>query len=120
MSIDEEKKKREIFEGMSPRRQQKIMKKGYENWNPFLAPKEPPFFRKGGKSKTQTAAEYLQEFFLYIKGKGAGEDFLSQSYLQGVKEICSGLVMEEDERYQGMYDFCQWFRGKREEKEESG
>jgi hypothetical protein len=33
---EEEKRKRAIFESMSPRRQKHILKKGYEKWNPFL------------------------------------------------------------------------------------
>ena len=38
---EEEKRKKAIFESMSSRRQKHILKKGYENWDPFQEPKDP-------------------------------------------------------------------------------
>jgi hypothetical protein len=52
-AAEREQKKREIFAGMSPRRQRRILEKGYERWDPFLAPKEPPFCRPKGEPKSE-------------------------------------------------------------------
>lgn len=109
MSSEEEKKKRAIFEGMSPRRQQKILKKGYEKWNPFLEPKEPPFYRKGERSRGQEAAELFVQFLQHKQAGSESPESLSPGYVQGAREICLGLIRDRDERCQGMVDFCKWF-----------
>ncbi len=107
MTSEEEKKKKEIFEGMSPRRQQRILKKGYDKWDPFLAPKEPPFFNLEERVRVQDAAMRLEEF-LVNKSREEGQDGpLHSAYVQGAREICFGLSKGE-ERYQGMQDFCLW------------
>ena len=62
MTSDKEKKKREIFEGMSARRQQRILKKGYDKWDPFLEPKEPPFFREEERNRIRRAAVLMDRF----------------------------------------------------------
>ncbi|WAC08524.1 MAG: hypothetical protein OS130_04835 [Thermodesulfobacteriota bacterium] len=110
LSPEEEQKKREIFEAMSPKRQQGILKKGYENWDPFQKPKEP-FDRINGKEGDRERLVSLWHQFLKEK------DFISPSnaFLQGAFEICRG-ILEEDERYRGMLEFCLWYKGKREEK----
>lgn len=107
MTSEEEKKKKEVFEGMSPRRQQRILKKGYDKWDPFLAPKEPPFFNQEERIRVREAALRLDEF-LMKKSREEGEaGNLPSAYVQGAREICFGLVKGE-ERYQGMRDFCLW------------
>ena len=108
MTSDEEKKKREIFEGMSPRRQQRILKKGYDKWDPFLAPKEPPFYRQEQRDRVREGALRLEEFLMNKSGEmGQEEGDLPSAYVQGAREICFGLA-KGDERYQGMRDFCSW------------
>jgi hypothetical protein len=107
MTTEEEKKKKEVFEGMSPRRQQRILKKGYDKWDPFLAPKEPPFFNQEERIRVQETALRLEEFLLH-KSREEGQDgTLHSAYVQGAREICFGLSKGE-ERYQGMQDFCLW------------
>ncbi len=66
MTSEEEKKKKEVFEGMSPRRQQRILKKGYDKWDPFLAPKEPPFFNQEERIRVREAALRLDEFLITL------------------------------------------------------
>lgn len=108
MTAEEEKKKREIFESMSPRRQQRILKKGYDKWDPFLAPKEPPFFNPEERIRVREAALRLEAFLMRRAGDGGekgGE--IPSAYVQGAREICFGLA-KEDERYQGMRDYCSW------------
>lgn len=107
MTADEERKKREVFEGMSLRRQQRILKKGYDKWDPFLAPKEPPFFNQEERARVREAALRFEEFLMYRSGQDGLEKDLSSSYVQGARDICFGLAKEE-ERYQGMLAFCAW------------
>ena len=107
MTSDVEKKKRELFESMSPRRQQRILKKGYDKWDPFLAPKEPPFFSQEERDRVRAARLQLEEFLLSKRKEKGQEGDLSSAYVQGAQEICTGLSKGE-ERYQGMQDFCSW------------
>ena len=113
---DEQTKKREIFEAMSPRRQQRILQKGYDTWNPFLPPKEPSRFygtvTPGRERETGEGTRLLHEFFESQQGHAAGKE-----YFLGAREICLGLHRGE-ERYRGMYAFCCWIaaRSGREEK----
>ncbi len=55
-----EDKKKGIFEAMGKRGQRQILKKGYEEWNPFQEPKDPIDIRKD-KSK-RTAQMLVREF----------------------------------------------------------
>jgi hypothetical protein len=108
MTSDEEKKKRAIFEGMSKRRQERILKKGYDQWDPFLAPKEPPFFNPEERIRVHAAALRLQRFLVHRSAEiGPEGGDLGSAYVQGAQDICFGLAKGE-ERYQGMRDFCRW------------
>ncbi len=97
-----EAQKRAIFEAMSPRRREQIRKKGYERWDPFLAPKDPIDIRK---DKTKRTTQMLVREFLHSRGDASH----SNAYRQGVLEICLGIVNEED-RFLGMYEFACWYR----------
>lgn len=101
-SSDEEERKKAIFERMSPRRQKHILKKGYDDWDPFQEPKDPIDIRR---DKTKRTTQMLVREFLQTHS--AGE--YSNAYGQGVLEICLGLV-NEDERYRGMFEFSVWYR----------
>jgi hypothetical protein len=107
MTSEEEKMKKDIFEGMSPRRQQRILKKGYDKWDPFLAPKEPPFFNQEERIRVQEASMRLEEFLVNQSREEGRDGTLHSAYVQGAREICFGLSKGE-ERYQGMQDFCLW------------
>jgi hypothetical protein len=99
---EKNRRKRAIFEAMSPRRQQHILKKGYDAWDPFQEPKDPIDIRRDqSKRTTQTLVrEFLQR-------KDA--DAYSTAYGRGVLEICLGIV-NQDERFIGMYEFACWYR----------
>jgi len=101
-SEEEEIRKKAIFDSMSPRRQKHILKKGYGHWNPFLEPKDPVDIRKDRSHRTtqQLVREFLQsrEFPEY-----------SNEYGRGAFDICLGLI-NNDQRYQGMYDFSCWYQ----------
>ena len=108
MSAEEEKKKREIFESMAPRRQQRVLKKGYDKWDPFLQPKEPPFFREQDRRGFLDAADWFARFLRHQEEQRP-EAPLTPLQFEGAREICFGLVKDRAERYQGMLDFCRWF-----------
>lgn len=99
---EEEKRKRAIFESMSPRRQKHILKKGYEKWNPFLEPKDPIDIRK---DKTKRTTQQLVREFLQTK---SSEDY-SNAYGGGVFEMCLGIV-NDDDKYKGMFEFAIWYQ----------
>jgi hypothetical protein len=99
---EEEKRKKAIFESMSPRRQKHILKKGYENWDPFQKPKDPITIRK---DKTKRTTQSLVREFLQTKNF----DEYSNAYGRGVFELCLGLI-NNDDRYRGMYEFSVWYQ----------
>ena len=97
-----EQRKKAVFDTMSRRRQQHILKKGYEKWDPFQEPKDPIEIRRD-KSK-RTTHMLVSEFLQSRTAKSC-----SNTYSRGVLEIAMGLV-NEDERFMAMYDFSCWYR----------
>ena len=97
-----EERKKWVFDSMSPRRQNHILKKGYDKWDPFEEPKDPIDIRK---DKTKRTTQALVREFL----QSCGTDAYSNSYGRGVLEMALGIV-NEDERFIGMYDFAGWYR----------
>ena len=101
---DEEVKKRKkaVFDSMSPRRQKHILKKGYDAWDPFQEPKDPIDIRT---DTTKRTSQVLAREFLQSKSPGE----YSNAYGRGVLEICLGIV-NNDERFIAMYEFSCWYR----------
>jgi len=103
LTPEEAERKKFIFDSMSPRRQKHVLKKeGYDEWDPFIEPKDPIDIRTD-KSK-RTAIELAREFL----ASWSHEDY-SNAFGQGVWEICLG-IMNDDDRYKGMYEFSCWYR----------
>ncbi|MBW1895642.1 MAG: hypothetical protein JRI47_01155 [Deltaproteobacteria bacterium] len=103
LSPEDEQRKKMIFDSMSPRRQKHILNKtGYDEWDPFIEPKDPIDLRQD-KTK-RTANELAREFLQSI----TDEDY-SNAYGQGVWDMCLGMV-NDDDRYKGMYQFACWYR----------
>jgi len=98
---EEEMRKKAIFESMSPRRQKHILKRGYEEWDPFQEPKDPIDIRK---DKTRRTTQMLVREFLQSR---SFQEY-SNAYGSGVMDICLGIV-NDDERYKGMFDFSVWY-----------
>jgi len=97
-----ERRKKAIFDSMSPRRQKHILKRGYEKWDPFEEPKDPIDIRK---DKTRrTTQDLLREFLQTRSGEAQ-----NNAYNRGVLEIALGIVNGED-RFRGMYEFACWYR----------
>ena len=109
LTPEEERKKREIFEAMLPRRQERILKKGYDNWDPFQRPKDPGEQIKQQAEEGQRALRLFHEYF-----EDKNLDEYSDEYARGVLEICRGII-RNDARSRGMYDFCHWHEKKRGE-----
>jgi hypothetical protein len=97
-----ELRKKSIFDGMSPRRQKQIMKRGYAKWDPFEAPKDPIDIRR---DKTRRTTQQLVREFL----QNCGHESYSNSYGRGVLEMALGIV-NEDDRFIGMYEFAAWYQ----------
>ncbi len=100
---EEEKRKKFIFESMSPRRQKHILKKGYEEWDPFQMPKDPIDIRT---DKTKRTTQMLVREFLQTR---SAEKY-SNAYGNGVLELCLGII-NDDDRCKGMYEFSIWYHG---------
>lgn len=109
LTPEEQKKKREIFDAMSPRRQHRILQKGYENWNPFERPKEPPVQMKAEHENRQRALQLFQQFFAET-----GRDVRNTEYVRGVMMICEDMARGSDQS-RGIYEFCCWYKQKGKE-----
>jgi len=96
-----ETRKKAIFDAMSSRGQKRILKIGYDKWDPFQEPKDPIDIRKD-KSK-RTTQQLVQEF---LQSRPL-QDY-SNAYGRGVLEIALGIV-NDDERFVGMYEFSCWY-----------
>ena len=96
-----EKRKKAVFDGMSPRRQKHILKKGFDKWDPFQEPKDPIDIRKDKTKRTSQTLirEFLQE---------TSAEKYSNEYGRGVVDICIGII-NGDERYIGMLEFANWY-----------
>jgi hypothetical protein len=106
LSPEDKERKKAIFDSMSPRRQQHILKKeGYDNWDPFQEPQEPIDMRRE-KSK-RTAIQLTQEFLVNWNEQDGHE--YNNAFGQGVWEMCLGII-NDDDQYKGMYEFSCWYR----------
>ncbi|HSO62385.1 MAG TPA: hypothetical protein VLR50_15240 [Desulfobacterales bacterium] len=97
-----ERRKKAVFDNMSPRRQKHILKKGFDKWDPFQEPKDPIDIRT---DKTKRTTQQLVREFLQTRSGEAQNN----AYNRGVLELAIGLVNEED-RFRGMYEFALWHR----------
>jgi hypothetical protein len=99
---DEAKRKKAIFDSMSARRQQHILNKGYDRWDPFQEPKDPIDIRRDATRRTSQmlVSEFLQSRPLQP---------YSNAYGRGVLEICLGII-NADERFVGMFEFACWYQ----------
>ncbi|MBU0969125.1 MAG: hypothetical protein KKC20_00695 [Proteobacteria bacterium] len=96
-----EEKKKAIFDAMGKRGRGQILKKGYEEWNPFAEPKDPIDIRK---DKTKRTTQVLIREFL----SQVDSDEYSNALAQGALEMCLGII-NEDEKIRGMFEFACWY-----------
>ncbi len=106
---EQENRKKAIFDAMGPRNQKSILKKGYEEWDPFEEPKDPIDIRKNVSMRTSQALvrEFLQAT--------AMEDY-SNDYGRAVFDFCNGIINKE-EKYMAMFEFACWYKAPLEKEE---
>ena len=102
LTPEEEKKKRELFDGLSLKAQQRILKRGYDNWDPFQEPKDP---RERIFSSASLNAGALVKEFLQVHS--AEQE--SQVVFKDLFELCRGLLQGEA-RAQLILEFCKWYQ----------
>jgi len=100
-SEEANKRKKAVFDGMSPRRQKHILKRGFDQWDPFEEPKDPIDIRK---DKTKRTSQMLIREFL----QETSVEKYSNEYGKGVVDICIGII-NGDERYIAMLEFANWY-----------
>ena len=96
-----ELRKKAVFDSMSLRRQKQILKRGYENWDPFLAPKDPIDIRR---DKTKRTTQMLVREFLHSR---TSEEY-SNNFGRGALDMALGIV-NEDEYIRGKFEFALWY-----------
>ncbi|MFH1076684.1 MAG: hypothetical protein V1753_07610 [Pseudomonadota bacterium] len=97
----EEQRKKALFDAMSTRGKARVLKKGYDAWDPFEQPKDPIDLRM--QRTFQIAQALVARFY-----NDTSQDKESEEYKQGVWDACVGIVDKKD-FYKGVYDFCAWY-----------
>jgi hypothetical protein len=99
-SEEYEIRKRAVFDGMSKKGQERILRLGYENWDPFQAPKDPRERIFSNASVQATA--WLREFY------GSGDQNAeSVAVHKELFELGTGLIRGET-RAKALFNFCVW------------
>jgi hypothetical protein len=96
-----EQMKKAIFDAMSPRRQKYILRKGYDQWDPFEKPKDPIDIRM---DRTKRTSQQLVREFLQTRSS----ETYSNAYGRGALEMCIGII-NDDEKCRGMFEFSCWY-----------
>ncbi|PJB46515.1 MAG: hypothetical protein CO106_00150, partial [Deltaproteobacteria bacterium CG_4_9_14_3_um_filter_44_9] len=62
LTIEEEERKKAVFDAMSARSRKRILDKGYEKWDPFIMPKDPMDIRmaQGREAALSLMRRFLQ------------------------------------------------------------
>ncbi|MDR3557480.1 MAG: hypothetical protein P4L55_22210 [Syntrophobacteraceae bacterium] len=97
-----ERRKKGVFDGMAKRGQERILRIGYENWDPFELPKDPR--ERIFSSASLKASALVREYF-----GSAGISGESVSVHKELFDLCRGLIQEE-RRAQIIVDFCAWLK----------
>ncbi len=87
---------------MNPRRRKFVDRIGYETWDPFQKPNDPLDLRMDVSKRT--TQQLINEFLREAARKGP----YSKDYGKGAMECALGVV-NKDEKYQGIFDFCLWY-----------
>lgn len=98
---EQEEKKKAIFDAMGKRGQKRILKQGYDKWEPFAEPKHPIDIRKDATQRT--AQDLVREFMHDHR-----DEKHSAIFGEGVLEIALGL-MNMNDKFRGMYEYSLWY-----------
>jgi hypothetical protein len=93
-------RKRAVFDGMSKKGQERILRLGYENWDPFQEPKDPRERIFSNASVQATA--WLREFYA-----SSDQNAESVAVHKELFELGMGLVKGET-RAKALFSFCVW------------
>ena len=104
----EQKRKKAIFNSMGKRGQKQILKKGYDEWDPFQEPKDPVKIMKKKDATKKTTQQLIREFLQQVDSEK-----YNNVYAKGAFDICLGIINEKEE-FLGMYDFVCWYQKERE------
>ena len=96
-------RKKAIFDAMSKRGQERILRMGYENWEPFQEPKDP---RERIFSAASTKADALVKAFYAAHPQQERSVVMEKELF----ELCRGLLKGEA-RAQTVLEFCNWYKG---------
>jgi hypothetical protein len=97
-----EVRKKAIFDSMSRKGQERVLRMGYENWNPFQEPKDP---RERIFSSSSVQANALIQEFLTARGwQDQAADFQKDLF-----DLCRALIQGEA-RARMLLDFCVWYQ----------
>ncbi|HUV49675.1 MAG TPA: hypothetical protein VMW78_01465 [Anaerolineae bacterium] len=99
---EEKRRKKAILDGMSPRRRKHILKKGYDEWDPFIKPKDPIDIRK---DVTKRTTQMLVREFM----QACSPEEYTNEFGRGAFEICHG-IMNNNETFRGMFEFACWYK----------
>lgn len=102
LTEEQEQQKRDIYERMNPRRRKFVDRIGYDNWDPFQKPNDPLDLRVDVTKRT--TQQLVREFLQLAAKKGE----YSNDYGRGALECALGVV-NRDEKYLGIMDFCLWY-----------
>lgn len=102
LTDEQEVLKREIYERMNPRRRKFVDRIGYDVWDPFQKPNEPLDMRTDATQRT--TQQLVNEFLHAAAQKGP----YGKAYSQGATECALGVI-NKDEKYLGIFDFCRWY-----------
>lgn len=97
-----DQRKKDIFDAMGKRSQKAILRKGYENWNPFEEPKDPIEIRKDRTGNTVN--DIVDKFF-----KAFPHTKENNAYRKVVEDMALGVVTEDD-RIKASYHFSMWYK----------
>jgi hypothetical protein len=95
-------RKKAIFDGMSKRGRERILRIGYENWDPFQEPKDPRERIYG--SASLKASALVKEF---LETHHADQE--SPALIKDLFELCKGLLQGES-RAMTILEFCSWYQ----------
>ncbi len=98
---EQEKFKRALYEKMNPRRRKFVDRIGYDQWDPFQAPKDPLDIRTD--CTRRTLQDLLREFMSECGSLGH-----DAAWRSGARECALGII-QKDEKFQGIFDFCLWY-----------
>ena len=96
-----ETKKKAIFDSMGTRGQKRILRNGYENWDPFEEPKEPLDIRTDISQRT--TQDLVREFL-----QSANHEEYSTQYGAAVLDMAIGLMNNIDTQ-RACFEFSIWY-----------